>query len=737
MLRSKFIILAICFFCLALPGIAIEDTVVLQEDSTNMTGIEDYTGETFFKSYFEIQEERKLKNQELRDKYYRSFRPEYSGDLAQYFIRNSKAPGRVMRDSLRAKITKFKENRANKKSKENQEVVVDANGVPVENSEEINEVLEEENEAVQTLIKCKLTKYLPETGEIEGVGDVSIFFPEDDVKMYSDRMTYNTTTGIIQLFDNVQIIQNGETVYGEYMKIDTNDESGLLKKPSLSNGVIDLVAENGYMFGDTIVTENGRITSTTDDIYYMRSAGFGEAVKRLVIPREELSFVFNDVDNNRYMVKVNEIKITSKASHDTIKLKQPKIYSNKTGKKILSLPSMTVYTNKERDYAEANYPELGSFSSFGMYAGPGIVFEAPFGSTLKLLPTVNYKNNFGFGFLGRLQSGSNKTEFGYSTASSMYLLKGFQRLDDHLLLQYGANTYMNDWFLGSSWVGQAAEMIYERGFDYDDFLYENGDLNFRHRFSAGYIKENDKNRSNKTRRGYHNMSTMRFQYMLQLTQKLYSMFNEEDRTHYDGWRRANLYLIAQGAASLYGTGDTQFIGRIGPRISTQYKNWAQDVGVYFSTTEDNTPFRSVDQYRYGRASVYLREYWRVHRLLTLGLYTTYNLSGSVYDYQSGRENLREATFYLALGPDDFKVNLGYDFIRENSYFGVSMALVTKNSTVDYNRFEIKNPETFGKVKGEPNDVVPPEFTPPSSPYRSRAVVSDVDDKTTYMQGEPL
>ena len=734
----KQIIILIAVICFSLPVTAIEDNqVVIEEQSSNFNEISEFTGETFFKSYFELQEERALERERLQNEYYHKFNPNYGGTLDEYMYRRSKAPVRIMRDSLSKKIAKFKENRANKKSEENKEAFVDANGMPIEEAEEENEVLSEENEAVQTLIKCKLTKYLPETGEIEGTGDVSISFPEDGIQMYSDKMTYNTNTGIIQLFDNVKVIQNGETIYGDYMKIDTNDESGLLKNPKLSNLMIDLVAENGYMFGDTIVTENGRITSKSDSIYNIRSSGFGEHVKRLVIPREELNFVFNDVDNNRYVVKVNEIKINSKSSHDTIKLKNPKIYSSKTGKKILSLPSLTFYTNKEKDYIEANYPELGSFSSFGMYAGPGVVFEAPFGSTLKLLPTVNYQNKFGFGFLGRFQSASNKTEFGYNTASSMYLVKGIQRIDDHLLLQYGANAYMNNWFLGSSWVGQTAELLYERGFDYRDFLYENADLNFRHRLSFGYIKENEKNRSNKTRRGYHDMSTLKLRYMAQFQQKLYSMFNEEDRTHYDGWRKANLYLMAQGVVSLYGTGDTQIIGRIGPRVSTQYKNWFQDVGVFFSATEDNTPFRAVDAYRYGRSSVYLREYWRVCRLLTLGLYTTYNLSGSVYDSQSDRDKLREATFYLALGPDDFKVNLGYDFIRENTYFGLSMALVTKNSTVDYKKFEIKNPETFGKVKGEPNDIKQKFFEPPPSPYRTKAVVSNVEDKTTYIQGEPL
>ena len=719
-----------------MPVMAIED-VVLQEKSSNLSEFADFTGDNFFKSVYDLENERKKEVDRAQENFNKTFfySPSPTNDYAK---RRAMPPIK----KLRLTVSRWaKDKAAAKKQKlETEEVQVDANGIVIQNSEEEKEVLEEEQSETSAMVRCKTLKYLPESNEMEGIGGVTVLFPQQNTTLTGQRMLYNTESGIIQLFDDVVVNRQGSKVYGDYLKVDLNEESGLLTNIKASEMSVSIEAESGYMFGDKIIAENGKLTSDYDNLIYLRSSGFGEDMKNFVIPEDEMYFLLNDADSNKYFMKVNAIKISAKGSHDKIQLKQPKIYSIKTGKKIFALPSMTLYTNKEHDYFEGNYPELGSYSAFGMYAGPGIVLETPFGSTLKLMPTVNYKNKFGFGGIGRFQSGTNKTEFGYNTAANMFLLKGQQRLDDKLFLQYGMNSYINNWFMGNSWLGYGGEAIYEDGYKMNSFLYDNASLSFRHRISAGIFRENDRNRSNKKYNGYHRMGTFRLKYMAEVNQVLYSFIPESDYDTKNGWRQATLSLVGQGSAAVYGTGDTQIVGRIGPRLSTQYKNWRQDIGYYLSGSSDNTPMVSFDSFRYGKSNVYVREYWRVCKLLTLGLYGSYNLSdSSYYDYVSNRRSqLREATVYASIGPDDFKLNLGYDFLRENTYFGVSMAMNTKGASVDYKRLEIKNADELGKAQNEMTQTLQtPKFVPPPSPYKSKASVTDVEDITTYMNGELL
>ena len=451
---------------------------------------------------------------------------------------------------------------------------------------------------------------------------------------------------------------------------------------------------------------------------------------------EDYKYLLNDIGVSKFFISVNEINIKANGSSDVIQLKRPKIYNTK-GKKLVSLPSMTIYTNKEHDFFEGNYPELGSLPSMGMYVGPGLVIPMPFGSTLKLLPTINYKSGLGFGGIARFRSGTNLTSFAYNTAASRFYLRGEQQLDDYLTLQYNANSYMNSWFLGQEWIGAGAQLAYERGYRHDDFLYNGADLSFNHRISAGYLKENHRSANNDWLFD-HTMSTLRFRYQAQAYQQLYSRFRGKDLHDLKGWKQFDFGVVTEGSATLYGTGDTQFIGRVGPRLSTQYRKWKQDIGYYLSGYSDNTPMPFVDAYRYGRSNAYLREYLRVCKYLTLGVYTSYSFDDGLRDYQAKSDTkFKEASFYVALGPDDFKLNLGYDFIRENTYFGFTIAMNPKGTEIDYGKMTIKNYDDIGKAKGEQNVFKSYGFVPPPSPYKSYAVIENLEDATTIMPGENL
>ncbi len=57
---------------------------------------------------------------------------------------------------------------------------------------------------------------------------------------------------------------------------------------------------------------------------------------------------------------------------------------------------------------------------------------------------------------------------------------------------------------------------------------------------------------------------------------------------------------------------------------------------------------------------------------------------------------QENRFVFAIGPDDLKIRLGYDFVRQTTYFGFDVAFDTKGTTIEYGRMEIKNPERLGK-----------------------------------------
>ncbi len=725
------IVLVVSVFLIS-PAIAIEDSIAPSTDTKEAY----FTGETFFKTPLQLQQERDEELEKAEKEHYRQFLP-YQPGLPGVASRKVTPPITKLRRKIVKAHNEHKVNKANKKSR-----FADANGVVQE--EEVNEVLQQEKEdETRAVMKCKVMKYNPDKTLVEAIGGVEITIPAQNVIMTADKMTFNQVTNIIELFDNVKVVKAGNEVFGDYMKINLNEESGVLDNLRASQYVFDIQAEHGYMFGDDILTTNGKISSRYDKIISMYTSGFGTDIQRMILPEEEMKFLVTDIKDNKMVVKVKELNISARKSHDKVQVKGLKVYT-RAGKKVVSLPSITFYTNKEHDYVEGNYPELGSFPNFGMFLGPGVVLETPFGSTLKLIPTINYYKKLGFGGIARFKSGTNQTDIAYSSAKSTYYIKGYQRLDENLLFQYGANSYMNEWFMGQSWLGYGGELLYEKGYTHRDFLYEKANLTFRHRMSGGFFKANDKKRNHEKYEDIDgHMSTLRLKYMAQIDQTLLSLgktYNQNDHSMTkDDIKFLTFNLVADGSAAVYGTGDTQFIGRIGPRLTTQYKLWRQELGYYLSAYDDHTPFRSMDAYRYGKSNVYLREYVRLHKYLTLGLYGSYKLSNDLdYDYQSDKDSaLREASIYVAVGPDDCKLNLGYDFIRQYTYFGISMAMNTKGTQVEYDRMHIKNGDKLGETDDELVKRPDTSFKAPANPNKSKAVVTPLQDKSTMMQGEHI
>ena len=270
---------------------------------------------------------------------------------------------------------------------------------------------------------------------------------------------------------------------------------------------------------------------------------------------------------------------------------------------------------------------------------------------------------------------------------------GPEILDENLYLQYGTNAYLDDWFMGSRLSKYTAELVYQKAFPIKNFLYEGADLTYTHRGTAGYIQDGEWNMHSENIKS-SGVGTMRLKYMAEVNQILFKRENRKER------KAINLGIRMQGSAAVYGTGDTQFLGKIGPNLHVQYKNWMQDLGYFQAAVSDNTPLPVSDMYRYGHSSFYITEAFRLCKYLSVGWSGYVNLS---HDSPNG-ELFQENAFVFSIGPDDFKFNLGYDIMRKTTYFSMGIMLDTKNTTIEYDKMEIKNPENLGQSNKKADDA---------------------------------
>ena len=544
-------------------------------------------------------------------------------------------------------------------------------------------------EQTQITIDCKHMDYLTETGLMTATGDVLVTFPHQGTTLTADILTFDKNSNKMHADGNVVITKGGQKTTGESIDIDLNEESIFMEKPVTENPDIKIRAQEGYVQRNIITQVKGTLDVEKSSPLILRTSGGPDArqyMRTMQIPEEEQRYI-TDGKSKIFKIKANEIIINSGENLDTLQLKKAQIISG--GKTILKIPSMKLYSNKGHDFVEGNYPELGSRRYLGMYIGPGFIVQLPKGCLLKLIPALTYKNKIGFGGVARFWSATNETQVSYGTSRSKIVVRGEQKLDDNLKLVYASYDYTDDWFLGRRMPKYGADLIYRKAYMTDKLFGEKYTTTFENRISAGYFQDMYEDRYFNKLSG-NDIGTTRFRYMAQLRQNLFSYKNEEKQFY------TNLSLNFEGAATLYGTGNTQMIGRVGPNWHIQYKRWMQDIMYLQSAYNDETPMPVFDAYRYGRSNVYLREYLRVCPYLVLA----WQGSVCLTDDSPTDRLFQECSFYASVGPQDLKVNFGYDFVRQNAFINMVLAMDPKGTTVDYEKLVVKNPDNFNKLKAK-------------------------------------
>lgn len=538
--------------------------------------------------------------------------------------------------------------------------------------------------ANDALLDADNVDYDNETKDIIATGKPVLVFPPQNVTLKADKMIYNRDSNILKAYGNVEVIRADNTVYGDFIQVNMNEENTFMENIDTKETFLTIKARSGKSEGDKITLYKGNMVSEDSHIINFHTMMIGgNNWNNMMIAEDDHSSLADELGNTAITIKAKDVYVNAKKEHDVVTLKKATLFYG--DHKLFTIPSITTHTNKKQEYMEANYPEFGSRTGLGMFAGPGIVFDIPNGAIIKAMPLLNYKSKIGFGGALKYRSGTNMTEFAYGSSNDIFVLRGKQQLDDKLMLQYGANSYMDDWWLGMRLPKYSAELVYKDQTYIPSTIKENRGLTFSQRATFGYMQDNDYNRYGEDIT-IGNIGTTRTRYMAEAAQEIYSFTKPEDLL------QANLAFIMQGSAALYGTGDTQFIGRVGPRLYTQYKNWMQELTYYASAYQDGTPMPVFDAYRYGHSNVYIREAYRVNKYITLAWSGSLNMT----DDSPNGKMFQENSFILAFGPDDLKVSIGYDVVRGQTYFAVNVLMDTKGSSLEYDKMEIKNPDRLAK-----------------------------------------
>ena len=301
--------------------------------------------------------------------------------------------------------------------------------------------------------------------------------------------------------------------------------------------------------------------------------------------------------------------------------------------------------------------------------GYGFVQKLPKGQTLKLMPVLTYgESNLGVGIIGRYRAQNGLLEAGYNSSSTNLVVRGRYRLGNSLNLRYGRHAYIPEGFLGARRAGYAAQLEYTKSFQNPtlDLIYNSG-------FYAGIFSDFQKHDQEDA------YATTRFRHTSEIRKNIFKYENQEQDLLFA------LNARVQGAATVYGSGETTGVIRVGPTITTKLKRWESSIGYLLAGIHGDSPF-VFDKYRYGKHSVMLNEKFNFGDKFALGYKATITPMKDNYE----EDLLTESRFYAIFGPQDLKMVISYDFVRDIAHFNFMFLLGSDSTKINFDKLTTKN-----------------------------------------------
>lgn len=518
-------------------------------------------------------------------------------------------------------------------------------------------------------------EYYPDRYELEAIGNAKVNFKAQNTILTANKIVFNYDRNILKATENVFLISNDSQTEGDFIRLDLNKPNGWIENPVTTTPDIKISAKEAFVYSDKIEEYDGVAKILKDEVISFGARSFAAYVDQSNLFTQKQNKL-SDSSKGIYKLKASTIEIDAQQDHEIITVKNADLYMK--NRKIAAIPSFKIVTNKQHASVETNLPEFGSQSMLGMHIGPAVVLNVPGGSTLKLAPILTYsKDKLGIGGIARFRNQSNMTEIAYGSSRDQFVIRGKQKLAPGLALDYSRFTNQNEWFLGYRMPKYSTQLTYSRS-DYVKDL----KLHFSQLYSAGLFVDNLPNKDLSDIEG-------RLRWMTQTYKPLFKYTNEE------GDVGINAGLIAQTAATTYTTGDTTGIVRFGPSLSTKVGPWNQSFMYYQTAIAGQSPFE-FDRYRYGRSNVVLIESIKVCKYLTVGYLASLALNRDNRNDDLFQEN----RVLVSIGPEYAKLTIGYDSIRRNTMFVLSMLVGTQDSDISFKKSVIKNPEKIGKEKKE-------------------------------------
>lgn len=539
---------------------------------------------------------------------------------------------------------------------------------PVEEGKEEAEPKTLSANAVEVKVDSDKLEYIQEEDKFIATGSAKVIVSEQDAELTATKIIYYQKDEYITAEGEVKLVKEGKTIIGDFARINLNEKSALIKNPNTTIEKIKMTAKEANLYPEYIELSEGSAILEQEKIDLSLSSGEykPEEIKG-EMPGFE-SIIPSDPANKRASYKINakEIVLDRSKTTNNLIIYKAKLYIGKV--KVASIPKMSLTIGENAQVVEAMLPEVGFNKNIaGVYFGPSLTLDLPKNSTLRISPVFSAagrKHVVGGGGILRFRSPYNKTDVAYTSTADRLVVRGEQKLyKDTTKINYIINDYPDKGFMGTGFYRPLylVELLDERK------IGKVLNHNIFTRISGGVARDVD-----------YGIATTRIQ-----TQA--DIISDKPILHFKDYIK--LRLQGQVNFAYYGTNNTYTVLRGGPRID--WNLWRLNlITAYFQAGEwGHTPF-IFDEYIRGKYNLVVAGDFKLCKYISVGNIRSLNLAkdGPEPRFSTGNQ------FYARIGPEDFKIRVGYDIERKRSLFGIDMFLGSGRSALNYDKLKILHPE---------------------------------------------
>ncbi len=576
-----------------------------------------------------------------------------------------------------------------------------------------------EAKAVVVDIVSHTLEYDTDKNLYTATGEVHVIVSDQGTELVADKVIYDPATELMEAEGNVVIDNKGERTYGTYAKIDLTRKSALINDPITSLDEIRVKAKQAFVDPDYIQLENGKLVIPPKGVVQKKQytpEDFGEddlaslAMNNPLLKDQqyENQVVSQELDmdwdkegtgwRSKFRLHAKEVQVRrNEDGYDDINLVNPKF---KFGKFTLArLHQMDLSHDTATGDIEYQGPDIGVDPDYGgLYFGPGWDFRLGKG-TVRFSPIMSYgtgarrrrggqeiedTSGLGYGALLNYVSHDTKIRAGYNHkigTPNLFMRKKLFAGKTRLIA--AANEDYNQGFLGWERPKYIAQIADERN------LVHNEHMLIKSFASLGvahdeFFPTNDEDFFVETPDSEPiTAGRVQLQTQIQNIKPLLKFGNDD--------RYVRVGASGQMALAGYTTGDFVGVMRAGPNVLLKWGDRFTSYNRYFyAATAGETPF-VFDTYYRGRNSALSVNQYRINKYVTVGLRSRMSLS---------RDNSKGALFtgsslFLLVGPEDVKLNLAYDFVRQRSFFGINYIPGNRRKTIHYDTMKIHQPINYG------------------------------------------